>query len=537
MTATTTLPVIDAPVSESGVPAAGNPRGMSDAMAAPHKRPGIRVAAIVIGILAATVSFAGSWIPSFWGDEAASVMSAERPLSTLFGMVQHIDAVHGLYYLFLHGWIGLFGTSELSTRLPSAIGVGLAAAGTVVLANLLFDHRIAVLAGLVFAILPRVTYMGAEARSYALGTAIAVWLTVLLVVLLRRRTTRKLPWLLYSLGFALAVYAFLYLVLLALVHAVLLLTMPGARAMLGRWLRAAGLGLALALPIIAFALGEHGQVSFLGKRPKFSPQTVFVDQWFGNTSFATLCWVLIAVGVLAAVWAWRGRPRAGTAPIGALRALPVGMLVAGAWFVLPTLLLELGNAFIAPMSTTRYLSFCTPAVAILVAAGVAVLGRSLLSKRWMPLAVIALLGVLVAPTYLAQRGPYAKNGGSDWRQVSAVIGQHAHPGDAIVFDTATKPSQRPRLAMRLYPADYTGLDDVALVTPFNQGTELWDTVAPLSRVTGRLAGTGTVWAMEMKPSGSSVPADVAELERLGFRVQHEYPVHRTVVYELSRSAN
>jgi mannosyltransferase len=529
MTATTTLPVSDGPLYESGVPTAGNPRGVPGAAAGARKGSGIRVVAIVIGVLAAAVSFAGSWIPSFWGDEAASVMSAERPLSTLFGMVQHIDAVHGLYYLFLHGWIDLFGASELSTRLPSAIGVGLAAAGTVVLANLLFDRRIAVIAGLVFAILPRVTYMGAEARSYALGTAIAVWLTVLLVVLLRRRTTRKLPWLLYSLGFALAIYSFLYLVLLALVHAVLLLAMPGARAMLRRWLRAAALGLALALPIIAFALGEHGQVSFLGKRPKFSPQTVFVDQWFGNTSFATLCWVLIAVGVLAAVWAWRGRPRTGTAPIGALRALPVGMLVAGAWFVLPTLLLELGNAFIVPMYTTRYLSFCTPAVAILVAAGVAVLGR-----RWMPLAAVALLVVLVAPTYLAQRGPYAKNGGSDWRQASAVIGQYAQPGDAIVFDTATKPSQRPRLAMRLYPADYTGLDDVALVTPFNQGTELWDTVAPLSRITGRLPSTGTVWAMEMKPSGSSVPADVAELEQLGFRVQHEYPVHRTVIYELSR---
>jgi hypothetical protein len=40
--------------------------------------------------------------------------------------------------------------------------------------------------------------------------------------------------------------------------------------------------------------------------------------------------------------------------------------------------------------------------------------------------------------------------------------------------------------------------------------------------------------MELKPSGSSVPADLAGLEALGFRVQHEYPVHRTVVYELSR---
>ena len=530
---TTTLPSADAATdtSTAGVLAPGAPLRAADSSTALRRRPGIRGLAIIAGILAAAVSFAGSWIPSFWGDEAASVMSAERPVSTLFGMVQHIDAVHGLYYLFLHGWIGLFGASELSARLPSAIGVGLAAAGTVVLAALLFDRRIAVIAGVVFAILPRVTYMGAEARSYALSTAIAVWLTVLLVVLLRRRTSKALPWLLYSLGIALAIYSFLYLILLGVVHAIVLLTMPGARTVLKRWFGAVGLGTVLALPVIAWALGEHGQISFLGRRPKFSPQLIFINQWFGNNSLALLCWALIAAGVVAAAWVWRRRSLLGARaaqglPVG---TLPVGVIVAVSWLVLPTLLLELGNAFIAPMYTTRYLSFCTPAVALLVATGIAVFG-----KCWIPLAAVALLAALAAPSYLGQRGPYAKNGGSDWRQASAVIGQRARPGDAIIFDTATKPSQRPRLAMRLYPADYAGLDDVALVTPYDQGTALWDTVARLDRVTGRLASAGTVWAMEMKPSGSSTPADVVELERLGFQVQHEYPIHQTTVYGLSK---
>lgn len=490
--------------------------------------PHIRTSAIMLGVLAAVISFAGSWIPSFWGDEAASVMSAERPLSTLFPMLGRIDAVHGLYYLFLHGWINLFGASELSVRLPSAIGVGLAAAGTVTLAALLFDRRIAVIAGLVFAVLPRVTYMGAEARSYALGTAIAVWLTVLLVVLLQQRTVRPLPWLVYSLGFALAIYSFLYLILLGIVHAIVLLSATRSREVLRRWLGAAGLGVALALPVVVFALGEHGQISFLGKRPKFSPQLVFISQWFGSERFgaswiAALCWLLIVTAVVVAIRSWQR-----TSP----RVLPKGTILVLSWLVLPTLILALGNVFIAPMYTTRYLSFCTPAVAILVALGIAVFARN-----WMRVAVVAIFFALVTPGYLAQRGPYAKNGGSDWRQASAVLGQLAHAGDAIVFDAATKPSQRPRLAMHLYPADYAGLDDVELVTPYAQTKSLWDTVAPLDRVAGSLASTNTVWAMEMKPSGISQPADVLELESLGYQVQHEYPVHRTVVYELSRSTS
>lgn len=485
--------------------------------------PRIRSIAIVLGALAAIISFAGSWIPSYWGDEAASVMSAERPLSTLFPMLGRIDAVHGLYYLFLHGWIKLFGASELSTRLPSAIGVGLAAAGTVVLAALIFDRRSAVLAGLVFAMLPRVAYMGAEARSYALGTAIAVWLTVLLVVLLRRRTVRPALWLLYSLGLILAIYFFLYMILLGIVHAVVLLSMTRSRAVRRRWLGAAGVGVALALPIIVYALGEHGQISFLAKRPSFSPQLVFMSQWFGNWWLAMLCWALIAIAVLAAARTWLR---------GSHRTAPTGMILVLSWLVVPTLLLVLGNVFVAPMYTTRYLSFCTPAVAILIGVGIAVLARN-----WMRVAVVALLFGLAVPGYVAQRGPYAKNSGSDLRQASAVLGAHAQPGDAIVFDQATKPSQRPRLAMHLYPGDYAGLNDVELVTPYAETASLWDAVAPLDRVAGRLAGTTTVWAMEMTPRTAVQPVDVLELERLGFQVQHEYPVHRTTVYEFSRSTS
>ena len=36
-----------------------------------------RVAAVV-GSASAAVALAGSWIPSLWGDEAASIMSAQR---------------------------------------------------------------------------------------------------------------------------------------------------------------------------------------------------------------------------------------------------------------------------------------------------------------------------------------------------------------------------------------------------------------------------------------------------------------------------
>jgi mannosyltransferase len=85
-------------------------------------------AVALIAAAAALVSLTGSWIPSLWGDEAASIMSATRSLPSLFRMVGTVDAVHGAYYLGLHFWVNLFGASPFSVRLPSALAVGAARA-------------------------------------------------------------------------------------------------------------------------------------------------------------------------------------------------------------------------------------------------------------------------------------------------------------------------------------------------------------------------------------------------------------------------
>src|ERR1700712_4650891 len=60
-----------------------------------------------------------AWIPSLWYDEAATVSAATRPLSQLFTMLQHVDAVHGLYYLVMHFWFDAVGYSPFTLRLPS----------------------------------------------------------------------------------------------------------------------------------------------------------------------------------------------------------------------------------------------------------------------------------------------------------------------------------------------------------------------------------------------------------------------------------
>lgn len=61
--------------------------------------------------------------------------SASRTLPELWSLLGHIDAVHGLYYLLMHGWFAIFPPTELWSRLPSCLAIGAAAAGVVVLPN------------------------------------------------------------------------------------------------------------------------------------------------------------------------------------------------------------------------------------------------------------------------------------------------------------------------------------------------------------------------------------------------------------------
>ncbi|WP_308465104.1 glycosyltransferase family 39 protein [Rathayibacter soli] len=490
--------------------------------------------ALLFGLLGFAVAAAGSWIPSLWGDEAASIMSAERSWPSLFAMLGHIDSVHGAYYVFLHVWIDLFGASAFSVRVPSAIATGLATAGLVILAHRLGGPRVAVVSAIVYMIIPRVTYMGTEAREYAFTATCAVWLTVLLVHLVRTRSRSALAWLGYGVALAASIYVFLYLAMMVLVHAAIVLSVNRERRMMRRWLLATVLAVLCAAPAISLDLSEGGQISFLANRVTVDFTGFFVDQWFWTAQFAIVAWlfILCALGVFATRWVreWRhrsapGGPQPGSVGSTDLRS-PSFAVVATAWLVIPTVLLVSVN-LVHAVYAARYLSFVTPAVAMMIAAGIC-----LLTRRWMVVVAVCALVALAAPSYLHQRGPFGMPGGSDWSEVASTISSNAQPGDAIVFTEGGSPSQNPRSAKYLYPQAFQGLDDVTLVTPYEQTTGIWDRTEPVSQAATRLAsGNGRVWLVLHRGVGTPAhPAELTQLEALGYAVTSTIPENNDVVY-------
>src|SRR3954469_921109 len=174
------------------------------------RRPPAVLDPLIVGVLAATLSLCGAARPSFWYDEAATISASySRSLPQLWQMLGNVDAVHGLYYLLMHGWFQIFPPTEFWSRVPSGLAVGVAAAGVVVVGRQFSSRTVAVSSGVLCAILPRATWAGIEARPYALTMMAAVWLTVLLVYTTHRNNGWL--WLTYAIALAASVLLDVYL--------------------------------------------------------------------------------------------------------------------------------------------------------------------------------------------------------------------------------------------------------------------------------------------------------------------------------------
>jgi mannosyltransferase len=449
---------------------------------------------LFVGLLAAAVSLAGAARPSFWYDEAATISAAYgRSLAQLWQMLGNVDAVHGLYYLFMHGWFQVFPPTEFWSRAPSGLAVGGAAAGVVVLGKQFSSRTVALSAGVLCGILPRTTWAGIEARPYAMSMMAAVWLTVLLVVAARRES--RWCWLAYGSALALSILLDMYLALVLLAHVVFMCTFRRTRTVLISFAVTSGLTVCALAPFMLEVVGQVQQIKWIAPIGRRTIEDVLVQQYFERSPpFA----VLSALVALAAIVLWRWTST----------ELPEGdrqlLTLAAAWLLIPTALIVIWSAAVHPVYTPRYLSFTAPAMALIL--GVCV--GALAVKPWvapMLAALVSLFALAATPNYLrAQRNPYAKYG-MDYSQVADLITAKAAPGDCLlVNDTVTfmPAPMRPLMAAR--PDAYRKLVDLTLWQRATDRNDVFDTNLIPEVVAQPLSHCGVVWIITQ--ADNSMPA-------------------------------
>lgn len=463
------------------------------------------VAPLAVGLLGFTISVIGIGIPSIWYDEAATIISTTRSWPQLWAELGNVDAVHGLYYALLHIVFDVVGYSPLALRMPSAIAVGAAAALVVVLGRQLSRSWLGVVAGIVFVLLPRVTWAGTEGRSYAITALLAVALTVVFVK--AQSSHRRRWWIGYAALAALAGAVFIYLALVVLAHGVTVVWRLARRDRMGvyfarRWALAAGAAALLAAPLALEIVSQSGQVSWIHEISSGTVRQVFRSQWFYSSyPFAIAAWALIALGVVDRL---RRRDRVVLATI-----IPA--------LLLPTAALILVSMVYTPLYQPRYLTMCAPFVALAVGTGIVAL------RRWWAVAsVLGLIAVLAVPQIVAQRLPESKENAS-WSQVADVIAEDraqepAGTVTAFIYGNVQRhPIATSRVIAYSYPDAFADSIDVTLGTPAFETAQLWETRISLAGATGRLF-TADVAYLVTSNARDLRPETIATLAPLGWRV-------------------
>jgi mannosyltransferase len=456
--------------------------------------------------------------PSLWRDEAYTRDAITRPVGKIFALLAHTDAVHGAYYLLMHVITGVIGTSPTALRFPSLCAMVIATAFTAAIgrraatlaqapaaagsaqalgtagfarapdaarlarapdaagpaqasdaarpvraleaaggSRALIPALTGLLSGMVFATAPFMTYYAQMARSYAIVTMFATIASYLLL--------RAYPgggwrwWSAYGAAVALTGLFNVFGLLILVAHGVTLLltattgpARPGRR--IGRvpvgWLAASAAAVIVLVPLLRITSGQRGQISWL-TRPDSETIVALFRDFAGSNGLILLVGLLALGGVAACCLADNWRPLNPAAV-----ALP--------WLVVPPFLL-VAVSFVHPVYDERYVEFCLPALAILVASGLVGLVRLAFSPRlrqsgraWLPLAVAAVVAVGLAVLLVGPQGAIRQTSArpDNLRLASAIVAANEHPGDVVFYLPINM-----RVLGTGYPAPFLKLRDIA----------------------------------------------------------------------------
>ncbi|MEO8423560.1 MAG: glycosyltransferase family 39 protein [Actinomycetota bacterium] len=361
-----------------------------------------------------------------WLDEATSLHFARQTLGELWSWSTIVDPGNPpLYYSLLHGWL-VFGNGEASLRLLSALFGVLTIPLVYALGRTIRDHRLGIVAALLFAISPFQVWYSQEARGYSLLTFGATSAMLGVAYLLRHPErsgslrAAAWAWLAYVLGTTVALLAHNTAVFLPIGANVLILGWwwthgREPRGFLRNWLLA--------------------QLAVLCLWGSWLP--AFLQQVAHGESYAWIPRPTVGSVVSGAYALYGGVTRATPYPVEAILVLALGGLGLRSWkhdrrwiaFVLVLGLAaplgELVVSFWRPIFLTQTLIWVAVPLSLTVAAG-------LLSLRSRVFAVA--LVVLLACAGFGLRSYYFLHDKEAWDQVAAFVDHRVQRGDAIVFN-------------------------------------------------------------------------------------------------------
>jgi mannosyltransferase len=346
----------------------------------------------------------------FWMDEAITTGISSHSLSAIPGILRH-DGNPPLFYMLLHGWMSVFGTSESATHSLSLLFGLLTVPAGMWAGWSLFGRRAGVMAAILFAFNYWLTYYAQETRMYELMALLGILATAAFIhaFVYRRRTYL----ILFGASLALMLYThswgvfFFVGALLALIPAWVIsedrrgLARDAALAFVG-----AGV---LYLPWIPNLLYQASHTAAPWSRaPRFGAPVLISRQLIGGDRVTAVLLAASAIGLFSLFTRRLRRSQEATA-LWTLIALTVATL-AVAWIA----------SQVNPAFVTRYFAPIVASIMLIAALGCARAG------------FVGVIAVVLAAVFLIKPTGVALSVKSDMRDVSGQLTQLLHPGDLVV---------------------------------------------------------------------------------------------------------
>lgn len=372
---------------------------------------------------------------SIWLDEAFTIQTARGPLPSIIEETSK-DVHPPLYYFVIHYWMGLFGESEFSTRLLSALFGSLAILAIYKLAARLFDRATALLAALFLALSVFHIEFSQEARMYTLLCLLTLLSMYFFIELLAAGERNRLALAGYIASSALLLYTHVYSLFIIAAQnlfwlSLALFSKEIFRRLWKRWLLAQAALCVLFLPWLSVLVQQVSRVQKGFWIPRLPPRSLY-DTFIiyaGSRQLALIFFPLAALGIFVG---WKGRGAEtgrkllpATADESAL-SNPLKTYLLLWWLVCPVILPFIVSQFTSPIFLPKYTIPASLAFIILVA-------RGFLNVRLHQLRLLLVLLIAVF-SLSALRDYYGAVKKDVWRDAVANFDRLAGPNDLVLFN-------------------------------------------------------------------------------------------------------
>ena len=372
---------------------------------------------------------------SIWYDEAISVAVAKLGFVEHLRWITEVDANNPpLYYTFLHLWVSVFGDSEASVRMPSAIFGSLSILVIYALGKLLFDKKTGLVAASILAVSIFNIIYSQEARAYSLMTFLALLSFYFLV-----RMTMSGKWV-YAAAYVVSsvclVYSHYYGIFVMLGQNIWFFTMfvfkrrAGALG-LSKWLLLQVVVALLFFPCPYFLIRNTAtmQEGIWMQQPGFGDMVGYFRLYAGTYFLLWVFLFFILLSIASPRLAKRvkmperfySRDDYNTEVPGIPYGWRIYLLLV--WIFAAVFIPFIISQVSLPILIYRYTMVATPAFYILAARGISGLRVN---------AAIALAALIVVLSFPGLKRYYVESEKDDWREAIKYVQEEAGPGDFLV---------------------------------------------------------------------------------------------------------